>query len=215
MSHDLRSPLHAISGFAQILREDLGKSASAEDMDNLERILAASSRMASLIETQLSLAAHPATALERTDVDVSELAREVVAELEASDAVRHADVAIADGIRAFADPVLVRALLQNLLGNAIKYSAHRPDPRVALAGGTDSDTDWFEISDNGEGFDDARAAALFEPFARLHEGEVEGFGVGLANVARIVERHGGAVRAEGRPGEGAVFRVSLPRRPAA
>jgi signal transduction histidine kinase len=140
------------------------------------------------------------------------MAAEVVADLAANDPERAVDVAIEPGLSAVGDPSLVRNLLQNLLANAWKFTRDEPDPRIQVG----RDGDEFFVRDNGAGFPAEYADKLFRPFQRLHAAEqFDGDGIGLASVKRIIERHGGTIRAEGEVGRGATFRFTLPEAPRA
>lgn len=210
-SHDLRAPLNAISGFSQILRESAASRLLPGDIDLLDHVVDASNRMSKLIESLLRLASVPNTPLARDPLDISALACEVVAELDAAGSTHGAEVSIAEGVSAVGDGTLMRLVLQNLFSNAFKYSKERTTPRVSFKGGTDNGADWFLIRDNGEGFDPTMADRLFKPFQRLHGNEFDGFGIGLTHVARIVEKHGGSIEASGEIGQGASFKVTIPR----
>lgn len=211
VSHDLRAPLNAISGFAQILRENAQEKLSQDDLASIDQIVDGADRMAALIHTQLDLATMHRIEVSRETVDLSTLAANVIRELETAGQTWGARTEIQAESRVDGDPILLRIVLQNLLSNAFKYSRHREPPIVRMTCGSNGTEDWFTIEDNGEGFDPDRGEELFLPFTRLHEGATEGHGIGLANVLRIVERHGGAVQASGEPGKGASFRVILPR----
>jgi signal transduction histidine kinase len=149
-------------------------------------------------------------------VDLSALAQQIVAELERSEPQRRVRCEIEPGLRVQADPTLMRVVLQNLLGNAWKYTGQTADARIGLQGtgvGPDGQVG-FCVRDNGAGFDMAYAEQLFQPFKRLHaHHQFEGTGIGLATVARVLQRHGGRVRAEGAVGQGARFTFSLPAGP--
>jgi len=145
------------------------------------------------------------------DVDVSELVEEVVAALADADLGRWVDLRVQPGMRARADRALLHTLLDNLLGNAWKFTRLVDLPRIEVGAmpGPDGRT-WFQIADNGAGFAPEYANKLFKPFQRLHsQDEFAGHGIGLASVKRIVERHGGEIVAEGVPGQGARFRFTL------
>jgi len=210
VSHDLRAPLRAMAGFSAILRADHA-GLPAEAVALLARIEAAAMRMSALIEALLRLARVSRHAMRKTHVDLSRLADEIAAELVAANPARKIDVRIAPNLYAQADPTLMHVALQNLLGNALKYSAKQPCARVEFGAETVAGERVHYVRDNGVGFDMQHIDQLFRPFQRLHTGrEYEGTGIGLATVARIVRRHGGRIWAEATPDRGATFRFVLP-----
>lgn len=212
VSHDLRAPVRAILGFTQVLLQD-GQSCSggSRDRDLLLRVLRAGEQMGQLIEALLELSRVARGALARRDVDMSALAEEIVAELRRTSGDRDVTVEIAPGMHATVDPRLVRVALENLLGNAWKYSAKRNKALITFGLLVEDGPPVFFIRDNGAGFDAANAPELFAPFQRYHtSAQFEGTGVGLATVHRIVARHGGRIWAESRIGEGATFYFTLP-----
>ncbi len=215
VSHDLRTPLRSIHGFACVLEEDEAKVLSQEGRRHLQRIQDGSRRMGQLITDLLSLAHLGRAPMQLQPVDLSALARSVMADLQRMEPQRVVQWQIEDGLRAMADPGLMRVVLQNLLGNAWKYTGRTPAARITFSqtGYADGLTT-FCVRDNGAGFDMAHAAQLFQPFKRLHaHHEFEGSGVGLATVSRVVRRHGGQVKGEGAVGQGAAFVFSLPEAP--
>jgi PAS domain S-box-containing protein len=208
VSHDLRAPLRAIDGFSRLLAERYGEGLDAEGRDYLARVRNATARMGSLIEALLKMARLGRGGIKPVPLDLGRMAAEIVAELGANEPAREMDVSIAPGLRAVGDASLVRNLLQNLLGNAWKFTRDRHPARIEVGrepGGA------FYVRDNGAGFPAEYADKLFRPFQRLHSQEqFGGDGVGLASVRRIVERHGGTIRADGAVGEGATFAFTLP-----
>jgi len=212
VSHDLRAPLRAIHGFSKILLDDYGDKLDAEGRSHLTRVCAAAERMGGLIDDLLELSIVGRTELHMEHVDLTALAQEVTEQLRASEPQRQVEVHIARDLSAFADPRLMRLVLQNLLGNAWKYTRRTEQPRIELTGRHDEYEVVFQVRDNGVGFDMAHADKLFRPFQRLHRSsEFEGTGVGLAIVARILLRQGGHAWAESTPGEGATFYFALPQ----
>ena len=211
VSHDLRAPLRSIEGFSQILLEDYAEKLDEEGKNYLGRVRAASRRMALLIDDLLDLSKVSRSPLRRELVDLSAQAREITAELGKSQPRREAEFVIADGLTANGDARLLRLVLENLLGNAWKFTSREGRARIefestALEG---RDRVYF-VRDNGVGFDEAYAGKLFGAFQRLHgPEEFEGTGIGLATVQRIVRRHGGRVWAEGEVGKGATFFFTL------
>jgi PAS domain S-box-containing protein len=208
VSHDLRAPLRAIDGFSRLLGERDGDALQDEGREYLARVRNATGRMGSLIESLLKMARLGRGGIKPAPLDLSRMATEIVAELRANEPGRQVAVEIAPGLEATGDPSLVRNLLQNLIGNAWKFTRDCDDARVEFGrepGGA------FFVRDNGAGFAQEYADKLFRPFQRLHSQEqFAGDGIGLASVKRIIERHGGTIRAEGKPGQGAIFRFTLP-----
>jgi signal transduction histidine kinase len=210
VSHDLRAPLRSIDGFSQILGRKLGDQLDATGKDYLLRIQRASQRMGELIDDLLKLARVSRAELKKENMDLSRIARDVIEELQARAPGRQVEVAIEDGVVAQADGRLIRGVLENLLGNAWKFTARQDAARIAFGRcEIDGRTVCF-VRDNGAGFDMQYANKLFGAFQRLHKTEeFEGTGVGLATVQRIINRHGGRVWAEGAVGEGATFYFTL------
>ena len=213
VSHDLRAPLRAMGGFSKALSERHADQLDDAGQDYLRRIRQASSRMGELIDALLRLSRPGRAELRIEDVDLSALAQEVAAALREQEPAREVRLRIDPGMRAWGDPTLLRNLLENLLGNAWKFSRERSPASIAFgrmdaageeAGGR------FYVQDDGAGFEQAYADKLFQPFQRLHsERDYPGHGIGLASVKRIVERHGGEIAAFGTPGQGARFEFSL------
>jgi PAS domain S-box-containing protein len=213
VSHDLRAPLRAIDGFARLLEERHAAALAGEGRGYLRRVREGARRMNRLIEDLLAFSRVARAELTACEIDLSALAKAVATELAASAPERRIEWRIADGLRAHADPGLMRVVLANLLGNAWKYTGRTERAVIEFGRGANGE---FFLRDNGVGFDPKHAAGLFEPFRRLHgEEEFEGSGIGLATVRRIIERHHGRVRAESSPGNGATFHFALPPGPAA
>jgi len=211
VAHDLRAPLRGLDGFSQILMEDYGERLDDTAHDHLQRIRGASRRMGELIDNLLDLSRLMRSELRPEPVDLSRLAQEVLADLRQAEPQRRADARIAPRLCATADPTLARVIVDNLLRNAWKYSSKREDAQIEFGSQTapDGSIEFF-VRDNGAGFDMRFVDKLFRPFQRLHRpSEFEGSGIGLASVARAVQRHGGAIRAEGEPGRGATFYFTL------
>jgi signal transduction histidine kinase len=210
VSHDLRAPLRAIDGFSQALLEDFPTDVPEEAQRYLSRIRASTLRMGQLIEDLLNLSRVSRGALNRAQVDVSELARQIVGEIRQHDPDRLVDVSIWDGMSAQADHRLLRAALENLLGNAWKFTAKAEHPRIEVGVLRDGEHQVFFVRDNGAGFNMAYVDKLFGPFQRLHStSEFSGTGIGLATVQRIVFRHGGRIWADAKVGKGAAFYFTL------
>ena len=210
VSHDLRAPLRSIDGFSQALLEDYAERLDTRGRDHLRRVRAAAQRMGELIDDLLALSRIGRAEMRRERVDLSELARVVVAELRAGDPARNVDVAFESGVIADGDPRLLRVLLDNLLGNAWKFTQRIPEARIEFGSLRQGAAITYFVKDNGAGFDMHYAEKLFAPFQRLHAaGDFPGTGIGLATVRRIVERHGGRISAEADVGRGARFFWSL------
>ncbi|MBL8383189.1 MAG: PAS domain S-box protein [Burkholderiales bacterium] len=211
VSHDLRTPLRGIDGYSNLLLEEHAARLDAEGRAHLERIRRGIQRMGNLIDDLLGLARVTRVPMRREPVDVSALAADVAAELRANDPARAVQWRIDPGIVVDADPGLTRVVLENLLGNAWKYTRGTAVPVIEVGRGPVRGRDCqFFVRDNGAGFDMTYSDRLFRPFQRLHsQSQFEGTGVGLATVHRIVVRHGGQVAAHGEPGAGATFMVSF------
>ncbi len=217
VSHDLRAPLRAVDGFSQALLDDFPDAVPDEARRYLGRIRSATLRMGELIEDLLNLSKVSRAELRRTTVDMSELARDVLAQLQAREPERAVEAHVWDGMQARADPRLLRAVLENLIGNAWKFTAKAAQPRIEVGALPDKGrATTFFVRDNGAGFDMAYADKLFAAFQRLHAAsEFPGTGIGLAIVQRVVHRHGGRVWADAKPGQGAVFFFTVPAEAAA
>ncbi len=213
VSHDLRSPLRSIGGFAQVLRARHAEPLDEEGRICLDRILGATQRMAQLIDDMLALARFTRAPIHRRPIDLSALAVSLAEELATHEGHR-VHFSAAARLCASADPVLIRVVLENLLRNAWKFTRHTPKATVSFDGKLQGGEIEFCVRDNGVGFDMRYAEKLFHPFQRLHlQDEYEGSGIGLATVQRIVSQHGGQVRAEASPGLGACFYFTLPDAP--
>ena len=209
VAHDLRSPLRIINGFAQALRED-NPAWTGESLSHLERIMGASKKMGELIDGLLTLSQFSRGDLQRKPVNLSTIATRLLEEFASTEPQRQVRWEVEPGLNAMADPPLVEALLQNLLHNAWKYTAQTPQAHIRVYAHVEKGQTRFCVSDNGAGFDMARASKLFQPFQRLHmPHEFSGLGIGLATSLRIVQRHGGSMAATGEPGKGATFCFSL------
>jgi signal transduction histidine kinase len=210
VSHDLRAPLRAIDGFSQALLEDFPQDVPDAAQRYLGRIRSATQRMGQLIEDLLNLSRVSRGELQQREVDVGEIARQVAADLQAREPQRKVEVTVWDDMRASADPRLLRAVFENLLGNAWKFTAKADAARIEVGALRDSGRSTFFVRDNGAGFDMAYASKLFGAFQRLHAAtEYAGTGIGLATVQRIVHRHGGRIWADAKVGKGAVFFFTL------
>ncbi|WP_154694094.1 sensor histidine kinase [Pseudaquabacterium pictum] len=210
ISHDLRAPIRVVEGFGRILKEDYGTALDRVGRDHIDRVMAAAARMNHMIDALLSLSRLSSQPLVRQPVDLSQLAGFVVDELRRSAPERQVAVHIAPGMVAQGDPTLLRMALENLLGNAWKYSAKVAQAVVRFEPEVQSGRPGFVVSDNGAGFDMRFADRLFGVFQRLHSSsDFQGTGIGLASVRRIVRRHGGEIWAESAVGQGARFHFRL------
>ncbi|HYK82682.1 MAG TPA: CHASE3 domain-containing protein [Gemmatimonadales bacterium] len=210
VSHDLRAPLRSIDGFSQALEEDYAGHLDPTGRDHLRRVRAATKRMEQLIEDLLQLARVSRAELRSVPVDLSALARSIAAELQQHERSRTVEFIAPERTPVRGDPHLLRVVLENLLGNAWKFTAQRPTPRIEFGAATQDGQPVYFVRDNGAGFDMAYVAKLFGAFQRLHAAsEFPGTGVGLATVQRIVRRHGGRVWAEGAVDQGATFYFTL------
>jgi signal transduction histidine kinase len=210
VAHDLRAPLRAISGFSQALLEDCGERLDPEATGYATRVRDAAHHMSQLIDGLLQLSRIGRTELRRERVDVSELARGVVARLRADAPDRDVEVVIEPGLIARADPRLIEIVLTNLFGNAWKFTGKRAHARIELAANAGTWPPIYLVRDNGAGFAAADAGKLFGVFQRLHPAdEFEGTGIGLATVQRIIHRHGGRIWADGEVDKGATFFFTL------
>lgn len=212
VSHDLRTPLRSIHGFATVLGETEADRLSDEGRSFLSRIQEGARRMGLLINDLLSMAQQSRAELKVQPINLTDLAQAVAADLARTDPARRVHWAIEEGLSVQADPGLMTVVMQNLLGNAWKYTGNKAEAEISLTFCGEADgMVTFCLRDNGAGFDMRYVDQLFHPFKRLHrQDEFEGTGVGLASVQRILQRHGGSVRGEGVVGQGAVFHFSLP-----
>jgi len=211
VSHDLRAPLRALSGFSAALLEEYREVLGEDGRGYAERIQAASDQMAKLIDDMLQISRISRAELDLHQVDLGAEAAEIVQRLRRDEPGRHVDFIIQRPVQVRADPALIRTVLQNLLDNAWKFTSRQDDASIEF--GTKLTVDGSVccyVSDNGAGFDPAYADKLFTPFQRLHTiREFPGTGVGLASVRQIVERHGGHTWAEGAVSLGATFYFTL------
>lgn len=211
VSHDLRAPLRRIDRFGAALLEDYGERLDEDGRMMLQRLSAGCEQMNALIEDLLRLSQVSRAELFYRPVDLSALARDIVAELRAGDPSHPAQVDLEENLVVYGDMSLLRVVLQNLLSNAWKFTHGVSEPRIKLGSADRDGARAFYVEDNGAGFDAAHAEKLFRPFQRLHDSrEFEGTGVGLATVQRVIHRHGGRVWADGAVGAGATFWVTVP-----
>lgn len=212
VSHDLKSPLRAIDGFTQLLQESMGERLKDEEREVFQRVLAATGRMSRLIADLLALARISQGPMSLDHVDLSAMALELLDEAQQRQPGRRLQWRVSPGLHARCDARLLRIALENLIGNAVKYSRDQPEPLIEVGQREVApQIHEFFVRDNGCGFDMAHAVKLFKPFQRLHmpSSGFEGTGIGLATVRRIVERHGGTIRGDGAPDQGATFSFTL------
>lgn len=211
LSHDLRAPLRVVDGFTRIIKEDYSRHLDRLGQDHLDRVLAASARMNGMIDAILAQAQLATEPLGRQDIDLSALVEDVAAEQTAVLATASSvEWVIQPGLCVQADTTLLRRVVENLVGNALKYSAKVSLPRIEFGCTPATNPPVFFVRDNGAGFDMQHADKLFGMFQRLHSAkDFEGTGVGLAGVRHIIRRHGGRVWAEAQPGQGACFYFTL------
>lgn len=214
VAHDLRAPLRHIDGFSRMLSERYPEKLGDQGKNLLERICQASAKMGQLIEDLLNLSRVGRVSMQREEVDLSRLARDIAQSLQSSEPRRRAAFLIQDRLTARGDSRLLNILLENLLSNAWKFSSKIPESRIEFGSRQEGGAAVYFVRDNGAGFDMAYSGKLFGIFERLHqEGEFPGTGIGLATVHRIVERHRGRIWAEAEIGRGAVFYFTLQARP--
>ncbi len=210
VSHDLRAPIRVVEGFTKILKEDYGSSLDRIGNDHLDRVLGAAARMNAMIDALLTLSRLSTQPLSRQPVNLSQLAAYVAEDLRRQSPGREVTLHIEPGLQVMGDPTLLRMVLENLLGNAWKYTGKTRAPEVWLER-RPQHPDTYTVRDNGAGFDMRFAERLFGVFQRLHSAsDFQGTGIGLATVRRIVRRHGGEVWAEAEVDRGASFHFSLP-----
>jgi light-regulated signal transduction histidine kinase (bacteriophytochrome) len=210
VSHDLRAPLRSIDGFSLALMEDYADTLDAEAKGHLERIRAATQRMALLIDDLLKLARVARTEMRDEAVDLTAMAKVIFAEFQTLEPDRRVECVVQDGVAGRGDPELLRLVLENLLGNAWKFTMKKPRARIELGMFQRDGQPVYFVRDDGPGFDMAYVSKLFGTFQRLHSTtEFPGTGVGLASVRRIVHRHGGTTWAEGLEQKGATFFFTL------
>jgi PAS domain S-box-containing protein len=210
VSHDLRAPLRAMDGFSSVLSTGYAERLDERGQDYLLRVRAGAQRMGTMIDELLRLSRVSRAELHRDRIDLSDLARQIAAELQTAEPERRVEFAIADRLTATGDWELVRIVLENLLGNAWKFTSTREQARIEIGSSEHDGRTEFFVRDDGVGFDNDHAGQLFKPFQRLHRAnEFPGTGIGLASVYRIIARHGGQISAEGEIDRGATFTFTL------
>jgi signal transduction histidine kinase len=209
VAHDLRAPLRAVAGFASALEEDYGPALDGEAKRFIGLIVKGADQMGGLIDALLSLARVSRQELSRRSVDLTALARSIVTELHTAEPERKAIATVEAGLTIEGDTTLLRTMLTNLLGNAWKFTRGREPAVIRFESQVREGKTVYSVRDNGIGFSTGHAEELFAPFKRLHGNSFEGTGIGLATVARIVQRHGGSIWAESEPDAGATFFFTL------
>ena len=211
VSHDLRAPIRVVEGFTRIVKEDYGSVLDRIGHDHLDRVLGAAARMNNMIDALLALSRLSSQPLAHEPVNLSQLAGFVADDLRREWPAREVTFEVASDMLVVGDPTLLRMVLENLLGNAWKYTSHSASPRITFERSL-GEPDTYTVSDNGAGFDMRFSDRLFDVFQRLHSAsEFPGTGVGLASVRRIIRRHGGEIWAEAEVDRGARFHFTLPQ----
>ena len=212
LAHDLRTPICAMTSLADILRVHLRPYLNSTTDEFLDLLMKTGHQASSQIERILSLYRATNGKIEKSQVDISVIAKDILNQMRLRFPEHRISATVQDGLKTFADQRLIHMVMENLISNAIKYSSRKPEICIEVGRTSiDSQHTQFFVRDNGEGFDSADAHRLFKPLGRLHrEEEFNGTGLGLASVAKIVELHGGQVSAEGKKAEGATFFFSLP-----
>jgi signal transduction histidine kinase len=212
VSHDLRAPIRVVEGFTKIVKEDYGRLLDRVGNDHLDRVLGAAARMNNMIDALLALSKLSSQPLARQPVNLTQLAGYVADDLRRQWPERKIEIHIEPGMQVQGDPTLLRVVIENLLGNAWKYTGKSTEPAIAFTRDT-TRPDAFNVRDNGAGFDMRFSDRLFGVFQRLHSAnDFPGTGIGLASVRRIVRRHGGEIWGEAEVNRGATFFFTLPQR---
>ncbi|WP_455207348.1 sensor histidine kinase [Kaarinaea lacus] len=210
VSHDLRAPLRHIIGFSQIICDECSDQLSRECVDYFTRIQGGAKKMDDLIDGLLGLSRINRKELEASRIDFSGMSHEVVEQLRQQNQGRNIDVTIQENMTAYADPELLRVVLQNLLTNAWKFTRYKEQARLEIGCNKESGSTVYFVSDNGVGFNEKYKDKIFSAFQRLHQAdEFEGMGIGLSTVSRIIRRHKGKIWARGKENEGATFYFTL------
>ena len=206
VSHDLRSPLRSIDGFSQLLLEEYGDSLDEDGKDMLQQVRDSGKTMSALIDALLELSQVTSHRLERENVSLTGLATSIARDLQRRDPKRRVEFTIEDNLTAECDARLLTVVLDNLIGNAWKYTSKKPRAHIAFGSSRQDGRTVYSVRDDGDGFDMTHADKLFNPFQRLHSAhEFSGSGIGLATVQRIIHRHGGQIWAQATKGQGATF----------
>jgi PAS domain S-box-containing protein len=210
IAHDLRSPLRTITSFSQILLTDAGLKLDQEEQDSLQRVIASAKYMAELIDDILKLSKVNRSDFVTNNINLSQLAWDIINDLQENDKERSVAIKVAPGLRCKGDKRLIHIAMENLLGNAWKYTSKEAQATIEVGSIEENGKKIIYVRDNGAGFDMKYADKLYTPFQRLHrQEEYEGTGVGLATLQRVIHRHGGEVWAESEVGKGATFYFTL------
>jgi len=210
VSHDLRAPLRALDGYSYMLQSDYADQLDDEGLDRLQRMRSAAQRMAQLIDDLLELSRVSRTKVRREPVDLNMIAEEVIHYLRNGEPQRRVDIVVQPDLKTNGDPRLLRVVMDNLIGNAWKFTSRRADAHIEIGGRKNGEKVVYYVRDNGAGFDMAYVNKLFGPFQRLHDvGDYQGTGIGLATVQRVIDKHGGKIWAEAEVDHGATFYFSL------
>ncbi len=210
VSHDLRGPLRSILGFTRIVLEEHVGKLDADAVGCLERVQVSAAQMSGMLEGLLHLARTGQKELSKTTVDIGRLAGKIVQRLRWEEPERDVVCVIQEPLIALGDEELLAIALENLLGNAWKYTRRTSRAKIEFTGTPREGRSVYVVKDNGAGFDESQSRRLFKPFQRLHRHEeFPGIGIGLATVQRIINHHGGRIWAEGKPGAGARFTFTL------
>ena len=210
VAHDLRKPLTNINGYSQLIMEMYGGKMDSQCREYLNEIYEGTLRMNQLIDALLDFSRLAHSELHLENISLSAMASSITAELRLAEPARMVEIQIVEGITSTGDPKLVRVVLENLLGNAWKYTAGKADTVISFGVKESGVIPIYFVRDNGVGFDSSQVDKIFLPFHRLHTtDEFAGFGIGLATVQRIIQRHGGRIWAEGEPDKGATFYFTL------
>lgn len=209
IAHDLRGPLRSLVGFSQILEHEAGKKLNEEELDTIERIVRSGKQMAETIDDILALSRINRGAVSKEMVDMSAICHELAQQLSEQNQSREVSWTIGDDLKSSGDRSLLRVMLQNILENAWKFTRDVANPHIVIGQKIVDGVNTFYVRDNGIGFDMQYVDKIYQPFHRLHRDEFEGTGIGLAIVQRVVERHGGRLWADSRPGKGTTFYFTL------
>ncbi len=210
VSHDLRAPLRALDGFSLAVLEDYSSLLDSTGRNYLNRIREASQKMAQLIDAMLILSRVTKAEINRSHINLSNLAENIAVELASHAPRRNVTWKIAPDLYAMADPTLIKSVMENLLGNAWKFTSRHPRCMIEVGKMMQNGNEVFYVKDDGAGFDMKYMSKMFAPFQRLHSiNEFEGTGIGLATVYRIINKHGGRIWAEGETEKGATFYFTL------